>query len=288
MTIGRFFALTLPDRFELSSKGVEEMNKLFFTIGIVLTFSISSFSQKEAPSASAGGHGGGSIQANNVIAIEGQLEKTLDVKHAQVGDQVVIKTTRAVKEAGATIVPKGSRLVGRITEVQQRMKGNDLSRLGFVFDRIEGTGLNSDLSGSVITITSIMAPAGPVSEPVDLFGSSSTSSRASASSSGSTSGSGLLGGATSAAGGLVGGVTNTAGSTLNSGLQTVSSATGTAVQTVGSTAGGIVQNINGLQISNSAEGSAQAGTTLSSAGKDLKVEKGATVKLQLNGNTKGQ
>ncbi len=264
------------------------MNRLLFTLGIVFTLSISGVGQKDGSSASASGQGSGALRVDKVIAIEGQLEKTLDVKNAQVGDRVVIKTTRAVKEAGETIIPKGSKLVGRITDVQQRTKENGLSRLGVIFDRFEGRNLNSDLSGSVISITNIVA-AGGVNDSVDLFASSNTSSSASASRSGAApSGGGLLGGTASKAGGLLGGVTNTVGSTLNSSVQTVGGVTGAVNQTVSSTAGGVLRTANGLQIANSTEGSAQSGTTLSAPGKNLKVEKGATVRLQLNGDVRGQ
>src|SRR5438132_13381059 len=46
-----------------------------------------------------------------------QLENTLDARHAKVGDRVVLKTTQAIKQSGEIVVPKGSRLLGRVTDV---------------------------------------------------------------------------------------------------------------------------------------------------------------------------
>src|SRR5688500_9311514 len=70
--------------------------------------------------------------------IDAELQKTIDVNKARVGDSVVLKTTKTIKQDGAVIVPKGATLIGRITEVQRRTKENSQSRIGMLFERIEG------------------------------------------------------------------------------------------------------------------------------------------------------
>src|SRR6185503_13144176 len=56
--------------------------------------------------------------------LSGELQNSIDVRKAKVGDQVVLKTTQALKSGGRTVVKKGSRLVGRVTEGAQTTKGN--------------------------------------------------------------------------------------------------------------------------------------------------------------------
>jgi len=229
--------------------------------------------------------------------IDGQLQNSVDVKKSKVGDQVLLKTTKDIKQNGKTVVAKGSNLIGRITEVQQKTKSNGQSRLGMVFDRLEGKNLDAPISASIISITNATANAAANSGFGDMgdanvFGSSSTSSRTTASSSGSggggSSGGGLLGGVGNTVGNTVGGVTNTAGGVLNTTTQTAGGITNSVGQTVGSTAGSLGQTVNGIQISNVVNGSAQSGTTLSAADRNIKLEKGATIQLQLNSSARSQ
>src|ERR1044072_10029986 len=55
-------------------------------------------------------------------ALAAQLETSLDARHAKVGDRVALRTTQAVKQNGETIVPKGARVLVRVSEGQQRTK----------------------------------------------------------------------------------------------------------------------------------------------------------------------
>lgn len=231
-------------------------------------------------SAAAAASSASQIALSPGTRVDGQLQGTVDAKSSRVGDQVVVKTTKAIKQDGRTVIPKGSRLIGRITDVQQRSKTNGGSRLGLVFDRIEGKGLSSPISVSIVSITNAAASTGIANTAeADIFGSSSTSASTSRSSSG-----GLLGGV----GSTVGGVTNTAGGLINTTTQTVGTVAKTATRTAASTTGTVSRTVNGIQISNSASGSAGAATTLSSPNKNLRLEKGATIGLQLNSSVRAQ
>lgn len=234
--------------------------------------SAAAFGQKQkqrGTSASADSSASSGIMLDSGTRIDGQLQNTVDVKKSKVGDEVVLKTTKAIKQNGRTVVPKGSKLIGRITDVQERTKSNGMSRLGMVFDRLEGKDMATPVNASIVSITNAAAGArvGDTAD-ADLFGSSSTTTRT------STGG--------SSGGGLLGGVTSTAGGVLNTTTQTVGGITDTTRQTVGSTAGTVGRTINGIQISNSTSASAQSGTTLSSANRNIRLEKGVTMQVQLN------
>lgn len=206
--------------------------------------------------------------------LDAQLQSTLDVKSAKVGDQVVFKTTKAVKQNGETVIQKGSTLYGHVTEVQQRTSANAMSKLGMVFDRIEGKDLSAPISASIVSITNAAAHASADDMlSSDISGSSQTSGRTS---SGSSSGGGLLGGVGNAVGSTVGGVVNTT-------TQTVDSVAGTAGNVVGTTTGTVSRTVGGIQISSSTSASANGSTTLSSPNKNLRLEKGLTFLLNVDG-----
>jgi trimeric autotransporter adhesin len=254
------------------------MKKLVLISGLLLVLGIGAYAQADPKRKGVSGAGSASSQVliGQGTRIDGELQNKVDVKDARVGDQVVLKTTKAIKSGGETVVPKGSRLIGRITDVQQRTKANGGSRLGMVFDRIEGKGLSSPISASIVSITNAAA-SGRIADTAeaDLSGSSATSANAGR----STGGSG---------GGLLGGVTNTVGGVLNTTTQTAGGVTNTAARAVDSTTGAVGRTINGIQISNSASGSAGAATTLSSRDRNIRLEKGVTIGLQVNSSVRAQ
>lgn len=259
------------------------MKKFYLSFSLILATGIVCIAQTGSTSARSTGSAASTIQGGQVFssatnaAVDAQLQKSIDVKKAQVGDEVILKTTKAIKEKGQTIIPKGTSLVGRVTEVQQRTKENGMSKLGMVFDRIEGKNLAAPITASIVSITSAQTAA----SVGDTLGSSLSGSSQS-SGSASTSGGGLLGGVGSTVGSAVGGATNTAGGLTNAATQTVGSVANTAGQTLGSTTGTIGQTLSGIQISNSVSGSAGASTVLSTPNKSLKLEKGVTFQMQLS------
>jgi hypothetical protein len=201
-------------------------------------------------------------------SIEAQLQQTLDVKNASVGDEVVLTTTKAIKQNGRTVVQKGTRLIGRVTEVQQKTKENAQSRLGVIFDRIEGKNLSAPLSATIISMTQANAGA-TVADTLD------------SDISGSASGSGSVS-RTSSGGGLLGGVTNTVGGVVNTTTNTVGGVTNTAVKTVDGTTQSLGKTVNGIRLSQSSNTSANGSTTLSTSNKNLRLEKGVTFQLRLD------
>lgn len=219
---------------------------------------------------------GKAISLNNMTAVDTQLQNTIDVKNAKVGDPVILKTTKAVKENGETIIPKGSSLIGRITEVKEGTKDNAGSKVGMIFDRIEGKNLSAPVAASIMSIVNTRSTAA-VGDTLDSTMSNSSQSSASTSGGGGSSG-GLLGGV----GNTVGGVTNTVGGLTNTATQTLGGVTNTAGQTLGSATGTLGRTVNGIQISNAVSGSANSSTELSAPGKNLKIDKGVTFQMQLS------
>lgn len=225
---------------------------------------VSGTSKARSDSKSSAAAGRELVSAGTVTNAE--LTNTVDVRKSKVGDQVVLKTTKAIKQNGETAIAKGTKLMGRITEIQQKTKENGQSKIAMLFDRIDGKNIDAPISLSILSMTNTRASANAGdSVGGDLMSSSSTSASSS-----------------SGSGGLVGGVTNTVGGVLNTTTQTAGNVVGGATQTVGNTAGTLGRTVNGIQISQSAGGSASGSTMLSSGNKNLRIEKGVTFNVQFN------
>jgi hypothetical protein len=65
-----------------------------------------------------------------------QLTKSIDAKKVKTGDQVEAKVTQDMKAGnGEIIVPKDTKVIGRVTEAQARSKEQKESQVGIAFDR---------------------------------------------------------------------------------------------------------------------------------------------------------
>jgi hypothetical protein len=250
---------------------------------------VSGSSSQTGNASATAGRNSGQISLAEGTRIDGELQKTLDVKNVRPGDQVLLKTTRDIKQNGRTVIQKGSTLVGRVTDVAQRSKQNGQSRLGMVFDRVKGHGMDMPITASVVSITQAAANAHVADlGDADVFGSSSTSGGMS---SGRASGGGLLGGATG--GGLLGGVGNTVGGVTNGVTNTAGGVVGTTTRTVGGVTNGVggtvngVTNAGGISILNSGSSNASAGngSILASSTQNIRLEKGSMIGLELNSST---
>ena len=272
------------------------MKRTYLLAGLVLALSLTAFGQKQkstpddaepqAKSASKKNNKGNDTgtDASSLLSagtsLQAELESVIDVRKSEVGDQVILKTTKAIKQNGEVIVPKGANLVGRITEVKRKTKDDATSKVGMVFERIQGKNLDIPVNASIVSIVSgsANAAAGDLFA-ADAMGSGSASGSTRTSSGGG--GGGLLGGVGSTVGGLVNTTTSTASSVTNT-------VTSTASNTVSGTTSTLGRTVNGLQISQSASGSANSSSNISAQGKDVRVEKGATFNLRLDGSARTQ
>ncbi len=78
-----------------------------------------------------------SAAAAQLKPVTGELVNKLDSKSAKQGDSVVVKTKEDLKFQGGADLPKGSKLVGHITNVQARADGKENSQIAIQFDHAE-------------------------------------------------------------------------------------------------------------------------------------------------------
>jgi hypothetical protein len=235
------------------------MKKIILGINLILLVAAFAAAQKQR---------NGDVLIQSGTNLEAQLESTLDVKKSKPGDEVVLKTTKAIRQNGQVVVPKGTRLIGRVTDVQQKTRQNAASSLNVVFERIQGKNLDAPIRATIVSITQASANSniGDTSNS-DISGSTSSTGNVSSSSGG---------------GGLLGGVGNTVGGVVNTTTQTVGGVTNTAGQTVNGATRTLGRTINGIRISNSAGASAGGSTTLSTNSNNLRLEKGITFQLRVS------
>jgi len=87
-----------------------------------------------APTSAAQASATPRIAPGSIIPV--QLTKSIDAKKVKTGDEVEAKVTQDMKAGnGEVIVPKDTKVVGRVTEAQARSKEQKESQVGIAFDR---------------------------------------------------------------------------------------------------------------------------------------------------------
>jgi len=233
-------------------------------------------------------------QANAALAsgtaFNAALSSPIDSKKCKPGDAVNAYSTEAVKSEGKTMIPKGAKLVGHVTQASARAKSESESSLGIVFDKaILKNGQEIPLNAGIQAIASAESSASAAGSDMDAMGGVG----ASAAGSGMAGGRGALGGVTSTAGGATGTVTNTAanvggvaGGTVNSAANAGGNIAGASKGAVGglNTAGQLTSNsqgvfgLNGLNLS-TAGSNATEGSVITSAGKNVHLDSGTRMLL---------
>lgn len=152
--------------------------------------------------------------------VSAELVDKLDSKSAKQGDSVVVKTDEDLQISQGTEIPRGSKLIGHVTNVQPRGEGHENSQIAIQFDRAELKGGQSLSIESVIQ--SVSPPVGAegmsgTSNPPATYGDAGPSSNVMTGSMGSTPGAagstsgmpGSTGGSTSPNDGMNPNMTNT-------------------------------------------------------------------------------
>jgi hypothetical protein len=142
----------------------------------------------QSPQQGATNAGPGAITAD-LKPVTGELVSKLDSKSAKQGDSVVVKTREDVKFSGGADIPKGSKLVGHVTNVQPRGDGKENSQIAIRFDKAELKGGQTVAIESVIQSLSPAAGSGMDSSVPSVLGASPTSPGGATSSSPSMNGS---------------------------------------------------------------------------------------------------
>lgn len=223
-------------------------------------------------------------------AFNAALSSPVDSKKCKAGDPVNAKTTEAAKSDGKTVIPKGSKLVGHVTQASTRSKDESESALGIVFDKaILKNGQVIPLNVTIQALASAENSASVGGAELDTMGGAG----ATAAGSGMSGGRGALGGVTSTAGGATGTVTNTAanvggaaGGAVHSTANTAGSVAGASRGAVGglNAAGQLTSNsqgvfgLNGLNL-NAAASNATQGSVITSAGKNVHLDSGTRMLL---------
>lgn len=228
-----------------------------------------SLDQASAATARSGHLAGSASQATDLSA---ELAKSIDSKHAHVGDLVEAKTTSKALLADGTRLPKGTHLIGHVTEVSRETKAHKTSHLAFAFDHaVLRNGREVPIHA---VLQSISAPAPMMSADGDLAGDGAMNTPVMAGGGAARGRGGLLGGG----GGVVGGGSALAGGALSTG----GNVAGGAVNTVGrTTAGAGAATMGGMN--------AAAGAGNRSLSGSLNTATGANTQAQLIpvGNMRG-
>jgi hypothetical protein len=219
----------------------------------------------------------------------------VDSKKAKSGDEVQAKTTSDVKSEGKTVIPRGSRLIGHVTQASAKGKGDADSTLTVVFDHAvlrsgEQVALNATIRALAVAqppapLTAMSSgndpsyaggmphPAGGGVSPVGTVGSATG---------------GALGTAAATTDGAVGGVANDVGGTVAS-THTTSGAGLNAAGELSPRARGVF-GLPGVTLSQAAGATAGAsnGTTITSTGKTVHLDSGTQLVLAVTGSASNQ
>jgi hypothetical protein len=262
------------------------MKKLIVAFSLALACGVFAYAQKTETQASGevGNQSSAAVTRKNINLESGtrlaaELQNAIDVRNVKVGDQVLLKTTQAIKSGGRTVVGKGARLVGHITEVARQGKGHGESRVGILFDQIEEGSLAVPISATIVSVTTGRASARANTDgafDTDIGASGSGRLTGSARTSSSNNG-GLLGGV----GGVVNSTTSTAGAVVGNATSAAGTTIDSTTSVAGNAGGGVGSSLRGVRISQSSNASVESSSMLSLQGDNLRLEKGTRFSLVL-------
>ena len=209
------------------------------------------------------------------------LAKSVDAKKAKQGDEVTARAAQNVVSNGSLVIPRGSKLLGHVTDAKAREKGQNESSLGIAFDKaVLKNGQEVPLQASIRAIAPAPNNTAANSPMPDMGGAGvDTTGSANGGMSGDMgSRSGGMGGPPSStgspAGSTAGNVGGAGGNTPNSAGQTASPSAATGELNAGSQ--GVV-GLQGLTL-NSQGGN---GSVISSNSKNVKLDNGTQLLLQV-------
>jgi hypothetical protein len=210
------------------------------------------------------------------------LSQPVDARRNKPGDRVTAKTTEATKSEGKVVIPRGTKLIGHVTESKQRSKEEKESALGIVFDKaVLKSGEEVPLNVTIRAIAAAQTAASVGDDDLSAGGGAVGSARA--------SGGGALGGVRSTAGAAAGTVTNTAANASGVPGAAVNSTVNAAGATRGAVgglnaAGQLTSNsqgvfgLEGLNLSSAASNGTQ-GSLITSKSKNVHLDSGTQLLL---------
>lgn len=155
-------------------------------------------------------------QLQSGSTVQAQLTKPVDARKNKAGDEVVAKTTQDVKSNGHVVLPKGSKIMGHVTEAKARAKGQSDSSVGLAFDHaVLKDGTTVPVSFAVQAIGNSSAAAQAAQADADTTMATAANTGMSTSTAARSTGGGLVGGVGATAGGVTNTATGVGGGTLS-------------------------------------------------------------------------
>jgi hypothetical protein len=102
--------------------------------------------------------GGAPSKTITQFLIGGTLAASIDSKKKRPGEEVVVKTIGDVRLSDGTVIPRGAKVIGHVTEAKARAGGDPQSSLGITFDKVEVK------DGKTLTISAVIRAVGPPNE----------------------------------------------------------------------------------------------------------------------------
>lgn len=249
------------------------MKKLLAFVSTTLLLGATGFAQTASNSGAASAVSTNNVALRSDVTITGELQGSLSAEKAKVGDEIILKTTKAVNENGRTVIKKGSRLLGRVTHVKQKTKERNGSEIGIVFDRVKQGDQTAPVTLSILSIARVESQSRTVD---DTFAISSSRPSTVGTSTQSIGNRGLVGTTTTTAAGLPNTVRDTSGTVLD-----------TSGRRTGSATGVVETNIRGLQINQSVDATMNGSTTLGMNSGNMKLESGTIFTVTIAANSNG-
>ncbi len=247
--------------------------------GVQASFKTDANASQEATASGKNGQVSAANQLKAGSTVQVELTKPVDVRKNKPGDEVIAKTMQDVKSNGHVVLPKGSKIVGRVTQAQARAKGQEESQLGMSFDHaILKDGTQMPVAFTIQAISRSEATAAAAAADTDsMMAGGNAGGMTSAAGSGGMQSRGGLGGLTSTAGGVV----NTAGSAAGDTLNTAGNA-GTGVSgNLGATSEGVV-GLPGMTLSSATSSATGAGSVISSKDSNVRLDSGTRMILSVS------
>ncbi len=259
--------------------------------------------EAKAPKAQAKAGTNTSAQAGSSSAtvaegtvFEAALAKPIDAGKCKPGDPVEARVTKDVKSEGKTVIPRGSKLLGRVTEAKARSKNESESALGIAFDRArlkDGREVPLQTTIQAVAAAQSAASASAMDTQAGAMGSAAGAGSVATSQprpSGGNAGGGLVGGVASTASSAVGATTGAAGGVAQGAGGAVGGTVGSAASAGGSAGrGGLVGDLNSsttgvfglrdLTLASQAT-SATQGSLITSPTRNVKLESGTRLLLR--------
>jgi hypothetical protein len=251
--------------------------------------------QASSDTSASANAGQSSVSLSSGTSVNATLSQPVDARKNRPGDQVTARITEVVKSEGRVVIPRGSKLIGHVTQCKARSKEEKESALGILFDKaILKNGQQIPLNVTIQALPAAQSVASASAGADDLAAGAGAGAMGTA----RGSGGGALGGVRSTAGAATGAVANTAANAGGIAGGAVSSTVNAAGATRGSlgglnAAGQLTSNsqgvfgLNGVNLSSAVASNTQ-GSLITSTSKNVHLDSGTQLLLVVQGQASVQ